>query len=292
MDILPSMSVVIIGAGPAGLSAALWCKQLGLAPTIIEKMAVAGGMQNVNFLNNDWVLGLPDMNGVDMAQNFFEHIKKEEIPILFNRSLSKVECDDDGFFLLLNNEECLRCQAVIVATGTHYLDTEIFYGIDGFLQVSKENIIAGPYAFSRFSHASKEDVVGSQHVAIVGAGDNAFENASLLLEKGCRVSMIARSEPKAQKKFLDAVMASEQFTLYESTKIVRFSSGLNQSSVASNQRLCLSLDNGYEISADILHILAGYCPNSSDLCDFFPDIIVDVNGFLVYLVRRISSQNN
>jgi NADPH-dependent glutamate synthase beta chain and related oxidoreductases len=52
--------VAVIGAGPAGLSAALWLHLLGLAPTLFERETDPGGMLRFNFLTNEWVLGFPD----------------------------------------------------------------------------------------------------------------------------------------------------------------------------------------------------------------------------------------
>ena len=70
--------IVIIGAGPAGLSAALYGARAGMDLTILETNYMAGG-QVLNTYEVDNYLGLPGYNGFDMGMQFKEHVEKQGV---------------------------------------------------------------------------------------------------------------------------------------------------------------------------------------------------------------------
>ena len=272
--------VAVIGAGPSGLSAALWLKNLGLQPVVIEKAANTGGMQNFNILDNDWVLGQQGSTGVGVAQVYHQHVEAHDIPLCLSTQVVAIESLDAGFFLQLDGVDDISVDAVILATGTRYVGHEIFADVEGFDNIKADNIVDGPYAF--FDLDQLGDISAHDepiHIAIMGAGDNAFENALMLLERGCRVSIIARTTPKAQKKFTDAVSRNTLFSLYEQAAITRFQQ--------HGDGLYIDVENEavHPLLIKRLHVLAGYQPNN-DINDLFrqglgQSLVCDAAGFLV-----------
>lgn len=265
------LSVAIVGAGPAGLSAALWCKNLGMAPVVIEREARTGGMQNFNFLENDWVLGLQDMSGVDIAQQFDRHVQAKEIEMFMKGNLRSITPQQGQFLLDVDGSE-LTTRAIIVATGTRYVGSEIFSSTTGFADIDAGIVVEGPYAFCDLEQCN------SLHIGIVGGGDNAFENAMILLGQGCRVSMICRSQPRAQKKFSEPVLSHPKFTLYKEDVV-------KQCVVHTPGTCQLLLDSGELLLIDRLHILAGYKANSECIIEQCLDglgktLACDQQGFL------------
>jgi thioredoxin reductase len=264
--------VVVIGAGPAGLSAALWLKNLGFTPVVIEKKSITGGMQNFNFLNNDWVLGQADVTGVDIAKNFDAHIAKEEIDLRLNESVEQVIMSDNDVRVVLASQSSIHACAIIIASGTRYRGREIL-PLDCGVMVD-DAIIEGPHAFLHI------DTLVQKKIIIIGAGDNAFENALLLLEQECYVTMLARSLPTAQSRFLETVLDHPNFTLLTHAVIhdITKKDGMLIATVENDQV--------YQIKADRLHVLAGYQANT----DRLPAVIssgieqqlqYDEKGFLV-----------
>ncbi|ODS24261.1 hypothetical protein AB835_04325 [Candidatus Endobugula sertula] len=252
---MKKVSVAIIGSGPAGLSAALWAKKLGLFPFVIEKASVTGGMQNFNFLENSWVLGQQGVTGVDIAKNFYQHIQKEDIPVHVNLTMTAIKRVFGGFYLEFSDGSSKICESIILANGTRYVGQEILESIPGFEDINRERIIEGPYSF-----IGMDDLRG-QHIVILGAGDNGFENALMLLECGCEVSLIARSTPKAQQKFVEKVLAHQHFSLYEYAKITHF--------FINNHRMSIKIKSSTEVtvSVDRIHILVGYRANTDSVID-------------------------
>ncbi len=106
--------LVIVGAGPAGLSAALYGVRAGLDLMILESNFMAGG-QVLNTYEVDNYLGLPDSNGFDMGMKFKEHVEKlgAEIAAV---TVNKIE-KKDGYFLLDTSEGEIASKTVILATG-------------------------------------------------------------------------------------------------------------------------------------------------------------------------------
>ena len=67
--------MLIIGSGPAGMSAAVYGKRAGLNLVVLEKNPVSGG-QIIDTYEVDNYLGLPGINGFDLAQKFREHVDR------------------------------------------------------------------------------------------------------------------------------------------------------------------------------------------------------------------------
>ena len=106
--------LVIIGAGPAGLSAALYGARAGLDLMVLESNFMAGG-QVLNTYEVDNYLGLPDSNGFDMGMKFKEHVEKLGVEIS-SISVKQINCEGK-YFVLQTSEEEIACKAVILATG-------------------------------------------------------------------------------------------------------------------------------------------------------------------------------
>src|SRR5882757_880119 len=71
--------VPIIGGGPAGMSCALWLRNYGLRPVIIERDAGLGGMARRSPYPNDWLLGRPGATARQNADDFARHIKRAAV---------------------------------------------------------------------------------------------------------------------------------------------------------------------------------------------------------------------
>lgn len=262
--------IAVIGAGPAGLSASLWLKNLGLTPVVIERESLTGGMQNVNFLKNDWVLGQVDTSGLSMAECYRQHIENKSIDIHLQTDISAISrANKDKFLLSLeknNKKSSLECEGMLIASGTRYVDQTILS--QQVRRVAGECIIEGPYAFVDIEKQQNKKIL------IVGAGDNAFENADMLLQQGCSVVVIARSVPRTQRKFLDRVQGHPRATVVENATLC--AAEKSQQGGAKTETLTLTIN--YQspsssteqhklivVAVDRIHILAGYQANTDSL---------------------------
>ena len=86
--------LVIIGSGPAGLSAAVYAKRACLDVVVLEKEPMGGG-QMIYTQEVDNYLGLPETNGFDLAQKFEQHAKALAVPFISDE-VDNVEKNTDG----------------------------------------------------------------------------------------------------------------------------------------------------------------------------------------------------
>lgn len=256
----PRRCVLVLGSGPAGLSAALWLKNLGLDPLVAESADRPGGLQNLNFLANDWVLGQQDQTGPELVGRFVAHATEAGVRLLTNCAVRRIEGRFGAFRAELSEmgaqTSLVDCSAVLLATGTRYRATEVLDQVRGIDGVSPARVLYGPWAFA---HQERE---AGARVLVVGGGDNAFENARLLLRRNALVIMALRSPPRAQQALLDAVLGHPNCTLLQPATLKALSEDL--------VGLTATLDTSTgvrNIALDRVHVLAGYEANSAVVAD-------------------------
>jgi thioredoxin reductase len=147
--------------------------------------------------------------------------------------------------------------------------------------VASQNVIEGPYAFVDIEEQKNKTIV------IVGAGDNAFENAAMLLQQDCKVFVIARSTPRAQRKFVEKVQGHPKATIIENATL--YSAEKSKQGSDSVETMDVGIryhpwsENGvhqhhYDISSvDRIHVLAGYQANTDSVA---PLIFSGLSEFL------------
>lgn len=247
-------SVAILGAGPAGLSAALWLRNLGFETGVFDPAERAGGLQNLNFLANDWVLGQPGRRGPELAAHFVAHAQGAGIRIMTGLRPVRLEGTAGSFHLSLSDGSTFPCIALVIATGTRYRAEEVFAGVSGIADVPRPRIAYGPYAFADL------DACAGRRVLVVGGGDNAYENVRLLAQKAAQVHLVIRSAPRAQQGLAVAVAEAE------AAGRCRIHTLSSIEGVAVNGgALAVTLTGGFSITVDRIHVLAGYEPNTAFL---------------------------
>lgn len=113
--------VVIVGAGPAGLSAALYAKRANLNVLVIEKSTPGGQLININKICN--YPGYKDLDGANLAYIMYEQVSDLNVEFLFDEVIDIVVDDKIKTIKTLNSE--IQCLNVIVATGTTYQNLKI-----------------------------------------------------------------------------------------------------------------------------------------------------------------------
>ena len=108
--------LVIIGSGPAGLSAAVYAKRACLDVVVLEKEPMGGG-QMIYTQEVDNYLGLPETNGFDLAQKFEQHAKALEVPFISDE-VDNVEKNTDGTWKITGASGTVyETKTVLLATG-------------------------------------------------------------------------------------------------------------------------------------------------------------------------------
>lgn len=261
-------AVGVVGGGPAGLSAALWLKNLGFAPWIAEANPRPGGMQNLNFLANDWVLGHVGLTGPELTERFLAHVEHAGIELLRGCAPREIAGGLGRLRVTLATADgatrVAACAALVIATGTRFRGAEVLAGVPGVETVPAGRLVFGPYAFADLAACA------GRRVLIVGGGDNAFENARLLAARGARVDMALRSPPRAQRHLREQVARAEAAGVCRIHHAARVAAlRAEADGVAVELRVAGA---PLTLTVDRLHVLAGYAPNDGCVAALAEDL--------------------
>src|SRR5947209_15255583 len=118
--------VAVIGGGPAGMSCALWLKNYGLSPILIERENALGGMARLSPYSNDGLLGRPGESAQQNAEAFARHIAQAGVETWLGARTRQLCRGDDGRFTLHVESGMTRparfssSAAIVVAAGTRF----------------------------------------------------------------------------------------------------------------------------------------------------------------------------
>jgi thioredoxin reductase (NADPH) len=170
---------IIIGSGPAGLSAAIYAARAQLSFVVIEKEAVSGG-QIINTYEVDNYPGLYHMNGFDLGETFRNHAEKLGASFV-EETVKQIEKIEQGFLVHCGKED-FETKTVILATGAHHR----LLGVRGEQELSGRGVSYCATCDGAF-YRGKE-------VAVVGGGDVAVEDAIFLARMCKKVYLIHRRD--------------------------------------------------------------------------------------------------
>jgi len=236
--------VLIIGGGPAGLSAFKWCGELGLSAILVEgKREFGGQLLSINNPITNY-LGRTTANGREMLGHFLSQIEGLENGAILNASV--VEFDPQGIAATLSNGQTLEARAAIIATGVRRRR----------LRVPGETEFAGHGILE--SGARDKTSVAGKRVAIIGGGDAALENASILSEFAAKVYVIhRRSEFSARPEFVESASRHPNIEFIFDSVITELKGGKALSAIEVRTGLSART---IEIDAALIRI--GVQPNS------------------------------
>lgn len=185
--------VTIVGAGPAGIAAAIYLKRADLQLVIFEKDEPGGLLKNAYLVEN--YPGFPSgIKGVKLVEHFIEHLHKMGVSI--TKSEVKHVSPYDDKFLIETDKGYLISSTVIIATGTSPRKLEI----TGSKSIEGLRLFYDPYSMSQVEIGTKKRIV------IIGGGDIAFDYALTFLSLGHKVTIISRSEPTCLSILLKRVI--------------------------------------------------------------------------------------
>ncbi len=170
--------LIIIGSGPAGLSAAVYGMRAGLKLLVIEKNPMSGG-QVLNTYEVDNYLGLPGINGFDMGMKFREHAEKLGAPFLEAEVMGITDGEEK---IVHTTEGDYEAKALILAAGAHHAHL----GVPGEEELSGMGVSYCATCDGAFFR--------DKTVAVVGGGDVALEDAIYLTRFCKKVYLIHRRD--------------------------------------------------------------------------------------------------
>jgi len=175
--------VVIIGAGPAGLGAAVYAASEGLKVVVVEANAPGGQAGTSSRIEN--YLGFPSgIAGQELAARAFDQALKFGARVLIAKHAVRINCDRKPYRVFLGDgeDDVLITRAIVVATGVAYRKLELS-------NLSRFENAGVYYAATQMERRMCSD----EEVAIVGGANSAGQAAVFLAETAKRVHMVIRS---------------------------------------------------------------------------------------------------
>lgn len=255
--------LVIIGGGPAGLTAGLYAARARLKTLLLEKGALGGQV-----LTTDWVDNYPGyvegISGLDLVEKMAAQARRFDLETRI-AEITSLDLRGEIKTLYLDNGEQLTAQAVIICTG----------GSPGKLGVPGEMEFAG----KGVSYCATCDgpFYRGQEIAVVGGGNTAIQEALHLTKFASKVTVIHRRlELRATKLVQEKAMASDRIEFLLDTRVQAITGGEN-----GVTGLQLERNDGTRANLAVtgVFILIGVAPNNQLLP--LADLKTDEYGFIV-----------
>jgi thioredoxin reductase (NADPH) len=173
--------VVIVGAGPAGLAAAVYAASEGLSVLMVETTAPGGQAGSSSKIEN--YLGFPTgISGQELAARATTQAFKFGAGMMVAHSVVRLRCDQRPYEVVLDDGDVLRTRAIVIATGAQYNkpDLENLANFEG----------KGIYYGATYIESQ---LCGDGEVAVVGGGNSAGQAAVFMSQTASRVHMLVRS---------------------------------------------------------------------------------------------------
>jgi thioredoxin reductase (NADPH) len=257
--------VVIIGAGPAGLAAAVYGGSEGLKTLLIEKKAPGGQAGTSSRIEN--YLGFPSgLSGADLTRRAVTQATRFGVEFLSPCEVVDIHLKDNYKILTLSNRMEVKTHTVILTTGVDYRKLDV----KGIAELTGAGVYYG-------STASEAHSCRDKHVYVVGGGNSAGQAAMYLSRYSKNVFVVIR------KNSLVSTMSHYLIKQIEQTENISIlTNSIVKEAIGVNQLECLVLENLEtgelkKVAASALFIFIGAKPVTEWISI---DIYKDSKGFI------------
>ena len=267
IDAATVYDVAIVGAGPAGLAAAVYATSEGLSAVVIDCRAFGGQAGASARIEN--YLGFPTgISGMALMARAYNQAQKFGAEMAIPEEVASLN-QRDGFELRLKSGDVVRARAIVVASGAEYrrLEAENVADFEG----SHVHYWASPL---------EARLCAEQEVALVGAGNSAGQAAVYLAGQAKKVWMIVRGdslEATMSRYLCERIAAQENIEVLTRTEVC----GLEGAKGSLETVRWKNRDSGKVIERPIRHLFLfiGAAPNTTWLAEC--GINVDAKGFVL-----------
>lgn len=253
LDTNTTYDLLIIGGGPAGLNAALYAKRKGLNVGIIAK-DLGGQVMDTSTVEN--YLGFPTITGIGLIEEFKKHVNELNVPIEEFVTVESIKTSEKSPIkeIILDDGNTYKSKAIIIATGSKPRKL----GVPGEAEYSGKGV--------SYCAICDGPLFAEEDLIVAGGGNSAVEAAIDLSKIANKVTLVHRSQFRADKILLDQLDKLENVEVKLNTQIQEITgdkmmTGINVLDKTTNET--------YTIPATGIFVEIGYLPNS----DAFKDLI-------------------
>jgi thioredoxin reductase (NADPH) len=208
--------VIIVGAGPAGLAAAVYAASEGLDALMIETTAPGGQAGSSSKIEN--YLGFPTgVSGLELASRATTQAQKFGANMLIARSVVRLSCARRPYEVVLESGDAVPARAIVIATGAQYNKPRLA----NLEQFEGEGIYYGATYI-------ESQLCESEEIAVVGGGNSAGQAAVFLSQTASKVHMLVRSgelSSTMSRYLIQRLTENPQIELHLNTEIVALEGG-------------------------------------------------------------------
>lgn len=254
---------LVIGGGPAGITAALYLLRAGHAPAVVERLSSGGQILSTEYIEN--YPGFPDgIKGWELADKMAAHMQAYPAAARFSEEVKAVEPGAKEHKVKIGTE-WIRTKTIIVCSGAGHRKLEL---------PNEEKLTGRGISYCALCDGN---FFKNQVVAVVGGGNSALEEALYLSRLVSKLYLIHRRESfRGDKIYQDKILASpEKIEPVLNTRVV----GLNGEAALESLTLRdVSSGKERELKVDGLFIFVGVEPQNQFLP---PEISCDAHGFVI-----------
>lgn len=244
--------IIVIGAGPAGLTAAVYACRAGKSVLVIEKGGFGGQITFSPKVEN--FPGNTEISGMELGEKLTDHAIAMGAELTVG-TVEKVEKNENGFSVICD-DETYEAKAVIIATGARHR----LLGLD-----REEDFIGNGISFCAVCDGSFFE---GQDVAIVGGGNSALQEAILLSEVCKSVTVIQNlSDFTGEKKLADILTKRSNVTVHFDTLVTGLL-GADELTGITVRNTATGAENTLSVSG--LFVAVGLVPETEAFSDVLP----------------------
>jgi thioredoxin reductase (NADPH) len=269
--------VLVIGAGPAGLAAAVYAASEGLKTLVIEKSAPGGQAGSSSKIEN--YLGFPTgLSGQELANRSIAQAQKFGAQLMVAQSVVHIDSSRQPYKVILESGLKFNARSVVIATGAQYAR----------LPVEEAEAFTGRGVYYNATHMEAQ-LCDSEEVAVVGGGNSAGQAAVFLAQTSSKVHLLVRSRKlsESMSQYLIArIETNPKIEIHYLTQIVAVTGTAHLESIEWKDD---SL--GLQVTRPIRHVfvMAGAAPRTEWLEDSF---VLDKKGFVVTGPDLVGHENS
>ncbi len=258
--------VTIVGAGPAGLAAAVYAAAEGLRVLVLESLAVGGQAGTSAMIRN--YLGFPwGISGRDLAERASRQVQQFGAYVAFTVPVASLRSDDRENIVVLADGREVHSRTVAIATGVSYRELEA-PGVDRLVG-------SGVFYGAGISEAR---ALGAVNVCVVGAGNSAGQLAIYLSKVGASVTLLVRG-PLLAKSLSDYLVkeieANERVRVLLNSEVAE---AMGEHTLEAVTIIDRSTGKTQEVATEALFVMIGAQPHTDWL---EPSVARDKRGFVL-----------
>jgi thioredoxin reductase (NADPH) len=257
--------LVVVGAGPSGLAAALYAASEGLNVLVLETISPGGQAGSSSRIEN--YLGFPTgIAGQELAARAYAQAQKFGAEVLIARGASRLACDRRPYAVEIDGGRRVRARAIVIATGAEYRKLPL----DNLAQFEGMGVY---YA----AIAMEAQLCEGEEVIVVGGGNSAGQAAVFLARTASLVHVLVRSSGLADtmsRYLIRRIEETPNIALRPNTEIVKLEGGEHLERVVWRHNR-----TGAAEAHDIRHVflMTGAVPNTAWLNGC---VALDAKGFI------------